>query len=453
MGNGEDMNLGAPRPLFSLLRSRRFAPLFVTQFLGAFNDNVFKYALIIFITFSVIESIGAQSAELVALAQGIFILPFLLFSATAGQLADKLEKSALIRRVKLAEIAIMGVAVVGFWWGNVWALIGVLFLMGSQSSLFGPLKYSILPQHLAQAELTSANALVQMGTFLAILLGTMLGGFAVAIDGAGVSIVSVTIVVLAIAGWLVSREIPAAQPGDAAARIDWNIFAQIYRVIGYAREDRLVFACVLGIAWFWFLGATFLQLLPTFIRDVLGGGPQVVTLLLSAFSIGIGIGSLLCAVLSRGRIELRLVALGALGLGLFTVGIYFLGQTPKLSSGELLGVTVFAAKPHNWWVFLDLVLVAVSGGLYVVPLLALIQSRAQVEKRAQIIAASNILNALFMVVSAMTTLLLLWLRWAPDGILLLTGITSFVLTGGALLIVPAFTGVTLLPPDNEKIAS
>ena len=423
--------------MISLLSTRRFAPLFVTQFLGAFNDNVFKNALIIFITFSVVESIRAQSASLVTLAAGVFILPFFLFSASAGQLADKLEKSSLIQRVKLAEIVIMGLALVGFWWGDVWVLIGILFLMGTQSSLFGPLKYSILPQHLAHRELTAGNALVQMGTFLAILLGTMLGGFVVAIEGVGVSVVCAIVMTLAILGWLASRAIPPAESANPSLRFEWNIIAQTYRIIGYAREDRLVFASVLGIAWFWFVGATFLQLLPTFTRDVLGGGPRVVTVMLSAFSIGIGIGSLVCAGLSRGRIELRLVPLGAVGLGLFTIGVYFLGQAASPTPGGELGLAEFAASPRNRWVFIDLMLIAVSGGLYVVPLMALIQSRARTDKRARVIAANNVLNAMFMVISALLTLWLLSLGRSADEILLIAGIASLVLTGALFLAVPA----------------
>ena len=414
--------------MFPLLKARRFAPLFLTQFLGALNDNVFKSALGIFITFSVIDTIRNHSAELVTVAAGLFILPFFLFSASAGQLADKLEKSALIRRVKLAEIAIMGLAVVGFWWGDLWALLGILFLMGAQSSLFGPLKYSILPQHLPFQELSSGNGLVQMGTFLAILLGTMLGGFAISIEGIGVNIVCVTVIGLAILGWLASREIPVAKAANPQLRLQWNIFSQTCRIIGFAREDGLVFGCVLAISWFWFVGATFLQLVPTFAREVLAGGPQVVTVMLTAFSIGIGIGSVMCGGLSRGKIELRLVPVGAAGLGLFSVGLYVLTGAPATAAGEVLGLADFASNSANWWVFYDLILISVSGGLYVVPLVTLVQSRAKEKKRARVIAASNVLNALFMVASALITLWLLSLGASIREIFLIVGITSLIVT-------------------------
>jgi len=444
----EDEGVAIDRCVVSLLRTRRFSPLFATQFLGAFNDNVFKNALIILITFSVVESVREQSAMLVTFAAGVFILPFLLFSALGGQLADSFEKSQLIGRIKLAEIAIMGLAVVGFWWGDVWVLIAILFLMGSQSALFGPLKYAILPQHLAPAELTAGNALVQMGTFLAILLGTMLGGFAISIEGIGTVVVSIIIIGLAIGGWLTSRAIPLAQPAhNNFPQIKWNLVSQTGRVLGYAREDRLVFASVLAIAWFWFVGATFLQLIPSFTRDVLNGGPQVVTVILSAFSIGIGVGALICAVLSRGAIELRLVSLGALGLGTFTVGIYVLSPPPMQVGDLVFGVKDFIVQPTNWRVFIDLVLVSVSGGIYVVPLVTLVQSRTFAEKRAQVIAASNILNASFMVASAVVTMWLLSLGYTAHEIFLIVGISSFVLMGPLFVAIPELRGkvVTRLP--------
>ena len=287
----------------------------------------------------------------------------------------------------------MMLAVVCFLWGNVWALIGVLFLMGSQSSIFGPLKYAILPQHLPPEELTAGNAFVQMGTFLAILLGTMLGGFVMALDRIGVGIVCVIVIGLAILGWAASREIPPAAPPKPDLEFRWNFLAHTYRILGYAREDRLIFASVLGIAWFWFVGFTFLQLLPAFTRDVLGGGPQVVTFMLTAFSIGIGLGSVLCAIVSRGKIEPRLVIFGGIGLAVFSTSVYFLSRVPALDATRALSLAEFVAGSANWWIFADLVLISVSGGLYVVPLVTLIQHRASVVRRAQIIAASNVMNA------------------------------------------------------------
>ena len=445
MNRREDQSAKTVRHVLALLRTRRFSPLFVTQFLGAFNDNVFKNALIILITFSLVESVRVHSAMLVTLAAGVFIAPFFLFSALGGQLADNFEKSNLIRHIKLAEIVIMGMAVVGFCWGNVWILIGILFLMGSQSALFGPSKYAILPQHLAPSELPAGNGLVQMGTFLAILLGTMLGGFTVSVDGIGIGAVSLLVMVVATGGWMTSRAIPLAPPARKNIRVRWNLISETCRVVGYARQDRLVFSSVLAIAWFWFVGATFLQLIPTFTRDVLNGGPQVVTVMLSAFSIGIGAGSLACAVLSRGTIELRLVCLGALGLGTFTMGVYFLVPTPVNLSEGGLGIMEFIARPINGWVFINLILVSISGGLYVVPLVTLVQSRAAPEKRAQVIAASNILNAMFMVASAVITLWLLSLGHSADEIFLIVGIGSFVLVGTLLFVVPELRGKPGLP--------
>ncbi len=411
-----------------LLRARRFLPLFTTQFLGAFNDNVYKNALIIYITFLTAAGARSDSARLVTIAAGIFILPFFLFSATAGQIADKYEKSMLIRRVKLGEIAIMTLAGLGFWVGNVWFLMAILFLMGTQSAVFGPLKYSILPQHLAPGELISGNALVQMATFLAILLGTMLGGFVVAVQGTGPTLVSAVVLCLAVAGWLASRSIPRAAPADPRIAVDWNLLSQTVEVMRLSRENRHVLAATLGIAWFWFLGATYLQLLPAYTRDVLGGNAHVVTLLLSAFSIGIGLGSILCGRISAGRIELALVTVGGLGLSVFSAGIYVLSQLadPAPETRHLLGIAGFLAQPHHWWVFLDLLAVSTFGGLYIVPLFTLLQSRAAPQHRARVIAASNIVSALFMVMSALATLALLSLRRSTDEILLFVGLANLV---------------------------
>ena len=424
----------------TLLKAPRFAPLFATLFLGAFNDNVFKNALMIYITFKAGAGVQAQSATLVPLAAGVFILPYFLFSATAGQLADKLEKSSLIRKVKVAEIGIMGLAAAGFWLSDVWVLIGILFLMGAQSALFGPLKYAILPQLLSASELTSGNGLVQMGTFLAILMGTMLGGFVVAVEETGTTLTSLIVIALAIVGWLASRGIPRAEPADSQLRINWNIAAHTLRMMGYAREDRVVFACVLGIAWFWFVGATFLQLLPTFTRDVLGGAAAVATVISTAFAVGIGIGSILCAKLSRGRIEIGVVPVGALGLSVFSIGVYLLtsGMPAESGSNVTLNLTEFLALAANWWVFLDLVLVAVCGGLFIVPLFTLVQSRAPVNRRAQVIAASNIFNALFMVLSAVITVVLLAAGRSAGEIIMLMGIASAVMTGGLFVFEPDF---------------
>ncbi|MDX1606226.1 MAG: MFS transporter, partial [Candidatus Competibacterales bacterium] len=279
---------------FQLLRQRRFLPLFLTQFLGAFNDNVFRNALIILIAFRASEISGWDSNTLINLAAGLFILPFFLFSASAGQLADKYEKGLLIRRVKLLEIGIMILAALSLRSGEVIWLILLLFLMGTQSSLFGPLKYGILPQHLDETELTGGNGLIEMGTFLAILFGTLAGGLLIGLEQIGPQSVAFTVVTVAILGYLVSHGIPLAAPVASGLKINWNPVTETWRNLKFLSSNRTVFLSVLGISWFWFLGGAYLAQLPNYTRLTLGGNEQVVTLLLTLFSIGIGLGSLLC---------------------------------------------------------------------------------------------------------------------------------------------------------------
>jgi MFS family permease len=410
---------------FALLKTGRFAPLFITLFLGALNDNIYKNALVILIAFTLAEITDQNSTILVILAAGIFILPFFLFSAIAGQIADKYEKSFLIRRIKLAEIAIMSLAAIGFLLLNPVVLMGVLFLMGTQSTLFGPLKYGILPQLLHLSELTGGNGVIQMGTYMAILLGTILGGVLIAIKSIGPGIVSCTVIGVAIMGWYVSRYIPQALPPDPQLKFSWNFPQQSLRVIGYARKDLSVFMGIIAISWFWFFGATYLSLVPTFTRDVLFGNEHVATLLLTAFSIGIGSGSLLCEKLSGGHIEIGLVPLGALGLSLFSIDLYFacLGITTiaQINAAQFLQQWVY------WRVLFDLTLIGFSGGLYIVPLYAMVQHRSNENHRSRILAANNIMNALFMVCSALITMLLLKIGLSIPSLFIVLAVLNIII--------------------------
>ena len=421
---------------FSLFTTRRFAPLFFTQFLWALNDNIYKNALVILIAFTLAEMTKQNSSLLVILAAGVFILPFFLFSATAGQLADKYEKSLLIRRIKLAEIVIMSLGAVGFYFLSPYLLMVVLFLMGAQSALFGPLKYGILPQHLQTEELTGGNGVIQMGTYLAILLGTMLGGVLIAIKSTGPLLVSGTVIGVAILGWYASCSIPRAAAPDPDLRLSWNFPQQISRVIGYAWEDKSVFMAVFAISWFWFVGATYLSLVPTLTRDVLGGNEHVATLLLTTFSIGIGSGSLLCEKFSRGRIEPGLVPMGALGLSLFSLDLWFaslsIPPTTGISAAQFLQQTVY------WRVLIDLVLIGFSGGLYIVPLYAMVQNRSEARHRARILAANNILNALFMVGSALMTMLLLKIGLSITALFLTLAVLNTVVVSCVFLREPEY---------------
>jgi 1-acyl-sn-glycerol-3-phosphate acyltransferase len=384
---------------FNLLKTRRFAPFFGTQFLGAFNDNLFKNALVVLTTFQAASWTTLDPGILSNLAAGIFILPFFLFSATAGQLADKYDKSRLARLVKLLEMAIMGVAAFGFSLHSLPILFVALFLLGLHSTLFGPIKYAILPQHLHEDELVGGNALVEAGTFVAILIGTIAGGVLAGAAGHPSWVAFAGLIVAAL-GYLFSRGIPSAPAPEPGLRVNLNPFSETWRNIGYARENRTVFLSILGISWFWLYGALFLAQFPVYAKNVLGGGESSVTLLLATFTVGIGLGSLLCEKLSGKHVEIGLVPFGSIGLSLFGLDLAFaspsvLPTDAPLSLGGLLGLY------QIWHVLFDLFALGLFGGFFIVPLYALIQLRSAVGHRARIIAANNILNALFMVVGAL----------------------------------------------------
>jgi 1-acyl-sn-glycerol-3-phosphate acyltransferase len=396
-----DTNPPRPAPshtgLGRLLSTRRFAPFFWTQFFGAFNDNIFKNALMLMIAFQAGQRLAMASDVVINLAAGLFILPFFLFSATAGQLADKMEKSLLTRRIKFMEIIIMTGAGVALWTDNLVILLGLLFLMGTQSAFFGPVKYSIMPEHLKETEIVGGNALVEMGTFIAILLGTLGGGLLVQMEN-GPAITGMVLIAMAVAGWMTSRKIPVTRISAPGLSVRWNVFTQTLRTLGYARRERSVFLSILGISWFWLLGAAYLTQLPNFTRQVLGGGEGVVTLLLTLFSVGVGVGSLLCERLSDKKVELGLVPMGSLGLSLFGIDLFWACRLPE--TGGLMSVTTFMGVSGSMRLMLDFVMIGIFGGLYIVPLFAMVQMRTRPQERARVIAANNILNALFMVLAA-----------------------------------------------------
>ena len=410
---------------FDLLKTRRFLPLFVTQFLGAANDNFFKNALVMLIAFRLAEQSSINGQILVTVAAGIFILPFFLFSATAGQFADKFEKSGLIRTIKFAEIGIMGLGALGLILGNAYFLIVVLFLMGTQSSFFGPIKYGILPTHLRQDELVGGNGLIEAGTFLAILIGTIAGGLLILTSG-GTAIVSVTIVALAIAGWLASRSIPRAEPPAPNLPVNYNFVSETYRLIQLVRSSRVVFLTILGISWFWLVGATFLAQFPNLVKDNLGANQEVFTLFLTTFSIGIAIGSLVINKLLKGEVTAKTVPVSAIGLTIFILDFYFATNRTAPAGGELVGVASFLSQAGSWRILFDLLAIAVCGGTYVVPLFALLQSRSDEEQRGRTIAANNIVGAAFMFISAVGSVVLLNLGFSVPDIFLTVALLNAI---------------------------
>ena len=421
---------------FALLREKRFLPLFVTQFLGAFNDNVLKNAMVILIAFQSASMTTASPDLLVNVCAGLFILPFFIFSATAGQLADKYEKSKLIRLVKLMEIGIMLLAAAGFWLPSLWLLLLSLFLMGVHSTLFGPLKYSILPQHLREEELIGGNAMIEAGTFLAILLGTILGGVLIGMGEAGRHYAAGACFAIALLGYAASRGIPSAAAPEPQMRINWNPVSETWRSLRFCRGNRSVFLSILGISWFWFYGATFLSQFPAFAKNYLGGGEGVVTMLLAIFSVGIGLGSLLCEKLSRGRIEPGLVPLGSIGLTLFAVDLFF--AVPPATGALNLSAAAFLSQSGSLRVLADLLLIGVFGGFYCVPLYALMQSRAEASHRSRIVAANNILNAMFMVAAALLAIVLLGSGFSVPQLFLVTAILNAVVAAYIYTLRPEF---------------
>ena len=421
---------------FELLRERRFAPFFWTQFAGAANDNVFRNALVIFVAFQAAAHGGLDANTLVNLAGAVFIAPFMLFSATAGQLADKYEKSRLIRRIKLLEIGIMALALYGFWQRDLVVLFAALALTGVQSTLFGPVKYAILPQQLRSEELTGGNGLVETGTFVAILLGTIAGGVVVAVKPDGPVWVGVLVVAIAAAGWLASLGIPHTPPVAPALAINWNPVSETWRNLVLAHRNLVVWRSMLGISWFWFYGATFLAQFAGFTRDWLGGDEAVATLLLAIFSLGIGVGSLACERLAGRRVEIGLVPFGSIGLTLFAVDLWFASK--GLRTAAVAGLGAFLAQPAHWRVMLDLALIGVFGGFYIVPLYAMIQERAEPTHRSRIIAANNIVNAVFMVASAAAAIALLRAGLTVVDLFLVTALLNAAVAAYIFTLVPEF---------------
>ncbi len=420
---------------FALLTERRFVPLFITQFLGALNDNVLKNAMVILIAYQGVHLSSASPGLMVNICAGIFILPFFLFSATSGQLADKYEKSQLIRLVKVMEVGIVVIATVGFTLPSLSWLLTALFLMGLHSTLFGPIKYSILPQHLREDEMIGGNGLIESGTFLAILLGTILGGMLIASGPSGAQWATGVCLIIAIAGYVASRSIPLAAAPDPGMRINWNPLTETWRNLIALKQNRAVLLSILGISWFWFYGAIFLSQFPAYAKDSLGGSEGVVTLLLAIFSIGIGIGSLLCEKLSRHKIEPGLVPLGSIGLTVFAIDLWLCSP----STGAMgMSVSELLSRAGSLRIVFDLVMIGVFGGFYCVPLYALMQTRSEASHRSRIIASNNIMNAAFMVVAALLAIALLsWGTTVPQIFL----ITAVINAGVAIYIysvVPEF---------------
>jgi 1-acyl-sn-glycerol-3-phosphate acyltransferase len=424
------------RNQFALLKERRFGPFFATQFLGAANDNLFKFAFTLLATYHAAEWGGVAPSTAGFVIGAVFIAPFVLLSATSGQIADKIEKGRLIRFVKDFEIGVMGVAAAGFLSQSAVLLYACVFLMGLHSTLFGPVKYSYLPQQLQPEELTGGNGMVEMGTFVAILLGTMSAGALVGHTASGPVYVAVATLAAAALGRLVAHFIPHSPAPAPDLRINWNPFTETWRNVLVARGNRSVFLSLLGISWLWFCGSIILTSFTPFTREVIGGSEEVVTLLLAVFSFGIGLGSLLCERLSGRKVEIGLVPFGSFGMTLFSVDLWLASR--GLAPGNGIGVAAFLAQPAYWRVMADLFLLAMFSGFYSVPLYALIQSRCEASHRARIIAANNILNALFMIVAALMSAGLLDAGLTLPQLFLVVGLLNVLVAAYIYTLVPEF---------------
>ena len=373
-------------------------PLFLTQFLGAFNDNLFKSALVTLITFDLAAKYGLNAPVLITVVAGLFILPFFLFSSLAGQISDKYEKSQLIRIIKLVEIILMVLTAAAFHYVQLWWLIALLFLMGAQSTFFGPLKYGVLPQLLREDELVAGNGLVNAGTNVAILTGTLCGGLFI-MSPLGRYYISAGIVGVAAGGYIASRFIPVLPASSPELKIDRNLFRSTWQLITYPVPNRPVFMSIIGISWFWFLGSVFLAQFPSFAKDIVGGDEQVSTLFLVVFTVGIGFGATFCNKLLGGRVSGKYVPGSLIAISVFIVMLYFVSPS-QAAGGALSGVGAFLSSGRSWLIILSMFLIAASGGLYSIPMYAMMQNLTPETHMARTIASLNIIDSLGMVIAA-----------------------------------------------------
>ena len=426
-----------------LLPTRRLGPLFWALFAGAVNDNLLKNAYVILVAYREAQS-GQASEVIVTIATAVFILPYFLFSALSGELADKYEKSWLLRQAKLAEIGVVGLGALSLLGDNIVLQLGVLFLLGAQATVFGPVKYAVLPELMPESELLAANALVDAGTFLAILIGTIVGGLLILVPGGRIA-TGAALLVLALFGYGASWFIPGTGRTQPKVRLRANILASTWEIAGQARERPVVWRAVLGISWFWLVGAAVISQFPNYAKAYLAANNHVVTLFLALNSIGVGAGSLAANRILRGEISARLVPWSALAMGVFTFDLW-LASPPAQNAAALTGVAAFLATPHNWRIVSDLVGVATAAGIFVVPLYAIMQARSDEAERARIVAANNILNALFIVVAGGGSAIMLKLGTGVPAIFLVLGVANAALAAALALRRPALLRPRSPPP-------
>jgi acyl-[acyl-carrier-protein]-phospholipid O-acyltransferase/long-chain-fatty-acid--[acyl-carrier-protein] ligase len=410
-----------------VLRSRRFLPLFITQFLGALNDNFFKTSVVILVTYRTSDEMHIPPQELVTFSGALYVFPYMLFCATAGKLADKYDKARIAFIIKLAEVGFMCLGAIGFLFHLIGFLFAVLLCMGAHSAFFSPVKYALIPDQLKSSELMEGNAFIEAGTFIAILVGTIAGGLMVLRPDGEVA-VSIAVFIIAGLGVLSSAFILPANLRDPSVKVRYNILAETWDILSYVAVRRQLFKSILANSWFWFVAMTFLTLLPSFTKQVLGADEHVVTLFLTTFSIGIGIGSVTCGSLLSGNVSTRTVGWAGLGMSLFALDLYWI--SPHIlalqSTAHLLPLTSFLRASHSIRLIADVFLFSICGGFFIVPLYAVIQQQSEASKRAQIMASNNVMNAFFMVASAMMTLVMFACRYTVADVFLVTAILNGV---------------------------
>jgi len=388
-----------------LLKSTKFLPLFITQFFGAFNDNAFKNAFLIWVTYDIAQKLQINTHIIITIASGLFILPFFLFSSLAGSLSDKFEKSKLVKIIKIFEILIVSSSFIGFYFENIYILLCITFLIGTQSTFFGPIKYSLLPEHLEKDELIIGNSLIELGTFLAILFGTIIGGIVIRLPN-GIIIISTIVVLAAIIGYISSRFIPKTKINDINLKINFNIFTQTWRIIKYARKNNIVWFSIIGISWFWLIGFTLLSQLPIYTKNIINGNEFVITFFLTIFSIGIGIGSTMCNKLLKGKISGKIIPFGSIGISIGIL-LFCISSQFYQHSNNIINIKEFLTNDYiGYFISFSLLIIAISSGIYVVPLYAIMQHRSDKKYLSRIIATTNILGALFMVTSSFIIIIL-----------------------------------------------
>lgn len=407
----------------AILGSRRFLPVFLTQFMGAFNDNLFKNALVILITYRLAALEGVNGQLMVTAAAVIFMTPYLLFSSISGQLADKYNRATLARIIKTAEIIIVILAAIGFFMQATYFLLGILFLLGVQSTFFGPIKYALLPQHLEDNELVTANAYINAGSFIAILIGTLCGGLIILLDN-GNTIITIAMLAIAAAGYTASRYIPSAQGADPELSIDWNVMRRSWMMIQKEYKNTRVYTSIMLVSWFWLIGATYLSQFPTLAKDILYADETVVTFFLTLFSVGIAIGAFLCSAIVRGAVSAKTVLWGAVGLSVFTIDLFFATRSFAGNPNQLMNVVQFMQQPGALRVACDLLMVPISAGLFIIPLYAIMQHATEEHARARTVATNNIVNAVFMVLSGVLIMGMLAIKLTIPQVFLTLGIAN-----------------------------